>query len=425
VLAASITAVTLVAHQLLLAPLSPADCERATDPGPDCAPAIQEAIDACAQSGGGVVELGSGTFVLRGPVVLRAGTTLRGQWAGPHYSSLKSGTVIEVRWGAGKDDGPAQFTLEESTTLSGLTVFYPEQDVANIQPYPWTVQGHGTHLNVMDVTLANPYKGIDFATYSHEMHYIRNVYGCPLKVGVSLDQCTDIGRVENVHFNPNAWTRCGAPNAPTGAGGGKLMEYMQANLIAFEIGRSDWEMMVNTFVFGANIGYRFYASTRGVPGPTNGDFLGIASDWSVRAVVVEESQAPGLLITNGQFVGSPASEAVIDILPTHTGVVQLANCAFWGPHGAVIRNAGPGQVSLSQCNFVQWDARKTGVAAVEFAAGALSLQNCIFRERKLAIHLGKSCAGAVVLGCQSRGELKIESETEGPVEKLGNLVFAK
>ena len=65
--------------------------------------------------------------------------------------------------------------------------FYPEQRVEDIQPYPWTVQGAGTHLNVIDCTFSNPYRAIDFGSHHHEMHYVRNVYGCPLNIGVSVD----------------------------------------------------------------------------------------------------------------------------------------------------------------------------------------------------------------------------------------------
>jgi hypothetical protein len=57
------------------------------------------------------------------------------------------------------------------------------------------------------VTLTNPYQTIDVGTKWNELHLVRNVFACPLKIGVYIDQCTDIGRIENVHFNPNFWTR--------------------------------------------------------------------------------------------------------------------------------------------------------------------------------------------------------------------------
>lgn len=418
----NLTVHAMLACHLFGAPLTVEDLVSGPADAPDCAPAIQRAMDDCRAAGGGVVELASGRFAVRGPLEVPDGVTLRGQWPGPHYSSLNLGTVIDVYWGSGQEDGLPQFMLGESTTLQGLTVFYPEQRVEDIQPYPWTVQGAGTHLNVIDCTFSNPYRAIDFGSHHHEMHYVRNVYGCPLNIGVSVDQCTDIGRVENVHFNPNAWTRCGEPNAPTGEGTGMLMAYLQENLVAFEIGRSDWEMMVNTFSYGAKVGYRFYDSPRGIRGATNGDFLGIAADWAVTAVLVEQTQPAGLLITNGQFVGSPNSQAVLDIAEGHSGVVQLTNCAFWGPHRRVVRNSGPGQVSLNQCNMVQWDIPGEGVPAVEFTAGVLSMQSCVFRQEGTHIALGEHCVAATVMGCQSPTPLVVESPDGVPVELIANIV---
>jgi len=380
--------------------------------------ALRAALKAAADAGGGQVRLPLGQFRLDGSLTIPSGVTLRGAWDTPHDSDPARGSVLLAYGGRGREDGPPLLMLESNSAVVGLTIFYPEQDVNDIQPYPWTIQGRGTHLNVSDVTLLNPYRGIDFATHSHEMHYIRNVYGCPLKVGVSLDKCTDIGRVENVHFNPNSWTRAKVPTSPTGPAGQKLVAYLQANCTAFEIGRSDWEYMFNTFSWGCHIGYRFYSSEAG---PTNGNFLGIAADWAVVPLLVEETQQPGLLITNGEFVGSPGSPACVKVANTHTGVLQLANCSFWGPHEKIVEAGGTGTVSLSQCNFVQWDHANAGAPAVDILGGSLLLQACRFGADKPQVHLGPKASAAVIMGNLVRGALRITNETTGDVQVLGNV----
>ena len=377
--------------------------------------ALQAALNQAGQTGGGIVQLAAGQFRLDGTLTVPPGVTLQGVWQAPHYSSPEVGTTLLAYAGRGQEDGPPLVMLESNSTIRGMTIYYPEQTVDDIQPYPWTIQGRGTHLNVSEVTLLNPYKGIDFATHSHEMHYIRNVYGIPLKIGVSLDKCTDIGRVENVHFNPNSWTRSNTPNAPTGDRGARLVEYLQSNLVAFEIGRSDWEYMFNTFVWGCRVGYRFYKSDRG---PTNGNFLGIAADWAVIPLLIEETQGPGLLITNGEFVGSPACKSVVQVMPTHTGVVQLSNCSFWGPHRQIVRAEGRGLVSLSQCNFCQW---ADGVPAVQILGGNLLLQASRFAQSKRHVRLGPDVTSAVIMGNSFRGGPQIGNASNGDVQILGNV----
>ena len=371
--------------------------------------ALQKALDAAAEAGGGTTQLGVGSFRLDGSVTVPSGVTLAGVWEAPHHAQLQRGTVFHVYAGKGEEEG-ALINLQPSSAIRGCTFFYPEQRLPDPAPYPWTIQGSGMHGSVIDVTLVNAWKGIDFGTHHHELHYVRNVFGCPLKIGVHLDNCTDIGRVENVHFNPHYWMRAEVEGIPTWE---QLRDWLFGNCTAFEIGRSDWEYMFNTFSYGCAVGYRFFAGERG---PTNGNFLGIAADWSKTCILVEQTQEPGLLITNGQFVGGTGCETVIDVRPEHTGVVQLSNCSFWGPHERIARIAGTGHVSLNQCNFVHWDRSKAGVPAIEALGGDLTIQASRFNQRKAHLRLGPDILSAAIFGNHFVGGPQIDNQSSGDVQ---------
>ncbi|HOW73546.1 MAG TPA: hypothetical protein PKY77_23340 [Phycisphaerae bacterium] len=377
---------------------------------------IQKALDAAAAQGG-AVRLEAGRYNVDRAISIPEGVTLAGVWEGPHHSQLKRGTILEITADHGNENGPAAITLNPSSTVRGITVFYPRQRVPDIVPYPWTVQGKGMHNNVIDCTFVNPHKMIDFGTHANELHYIRNCLGCPLKIGVHIDRCTDIGRIENVHFNPHYWSkRTDAADVPDW---GALSKYLWEHLVAFEFARTDWEYVHNTFCYGARIGYHFHESKAGT---ANGNFLGIGADWCHRALVVEQSQSPGLLITNGEFVGGTGGRALMEVTATHTGVIQLSNCAFWGPCEVAAILDGTGTTSLSQCNFLNVVDKPTGVHLIQGINGDLTVQACRFGFDRPAIQLGKEVRTAVIAGNRFVGRKSIENNSTGDVQEGLNVV---
>ncbi|MDH7480712.1 MAG: glycosyl hydrolase family 28-related protein [Armatimonadota bacterium] len=376
----------------------------------DDSAAIQRALDACAANGGGTVKLPAGKYKLSKPITVPSGVMLAGEWEAPHHAQLMKGTVILAYADRGKEDGPALVTLSPSSGIKGMTFFYPMQRIPGVKPYPWTIRGYGMHCSVIDVTLVNSYKGIDFATEPNELHYIRNVFGCPLKIGIAVDKCTDIGRIENVHFNPHYWMRAEVEGIPTWQ---DLRDYLLENCTSFEFGRTDWEYVLNTFSYGCKVGMRFYASKNGA---CNGNFLGCGVDWARTAVLIEQTQEPGLLFTNGEFVGADIADAEIEVAPGFTGVAQFSNCAFWGPTQQIVKMAGDGFVSFSQCNFQAWDRMNNGTPALEATKGSIAVHSCRFGRDLNQIKLGSDVKTATIIGNTLAGPQKIENQSKGDVQ---------
>ena len=173
--------------------------------------AFQKALDAAAQAGGGVVYAPRGNYFFAGHLNVPNAVTLKGVWESvPSHTGIRDrnspkptddGTTFLVTENAGTEDGPAFITLNQNSTLKGVVIYYPDQiSDAEPKPYPWAIAMRGKNPAVLDVELLNPYNGID-AT-KNERHLIRDVQGQPLRRGIWIDAIYDIGRVENVHFNP-------------------------------------------------------------------------------------------------------------------------------------------------------------------------------------------------------------------------------
>jgi hypothetical protein len=291
--------------------------------------------------------------------------------------------------------------------LRGFTLLWPEQKWNAIVPYPWAIHGEGMHNTVENVTFVNAYQGIRVGAPGwSELHLIRNVFGCVLRRGVQVDGCSDIGRIENVHFNPHYWQRSGHPSIPQD-GQDHTMEtaaYMWDNLEAFTFGRTDWQYCTNTFVFAAKVGYRFISTKSGA---CNGQFLGIGADACKTCVQVDGMQPIGLQITNGEFTsfsGEPNTAVIVG--PGVQGSVALTNCNFWATKSHAAWLQGEAALTLSDCHFVD-KPNEGGLVRAE--AGKLIVRSCTFSQAGAAVVLEPGVKAAIITGNLQPGGLKVRN----------------
>ena len=378
--------------------------------------AFQKALDAAAKASGAIVYAPRGNYLFSGHLQVPSGVALKGVWESvPSHVGIRNaglpkptddGTTFLVTEHRGNEAGPAFITLNHNSTLKGVVIYYPEQNPAEEpQPYPWAIALRGKNPAVLAVEMLNPYNGID-ATHN-ERHLIRDVQGQPLRRGILVDDIYDIGRIENVHFNP-WWSM-----QP------KLFQWQQKEGEAFIFGRSDWQYVFNTFCFGYKVGYKFIQTKAGV---CNGNFLGIGADDCFTALVVEQAAPMGLLITNGEFVSFHGPDpTMIRIEAGHSGSVRFVNCAFWGPCHQIARIAGKGTVGFSDCTFMQWDQKKEGRHALQAEGGTLLVRGCEFQQDKPQIELGEGVRRAVISDNLLTGKMRVTNRSKGRVNNTNNL----
>ena len=362
---------------------------------------------------GGTAFVPTGNYFIKTHLSVPSNVTLEGVWSIPTaFSQMKGSTLLAVE-GAGSETGPAFITVGVNSTVKGITVYYPDQKPEKIVPYPWCIAcAGGDNPSIIDCLLVNPYQGVDFGSRASGRHYIRGLYGQPLKTGIFIDKCFDVGRIENVHFWP-FWKW----DEESG-----IRDWMWANSEAFVFARTDWEYVFNTFVFGYKVGYRF---TKSADGAMNGNLLGIGADATENAVVVEYCQKPGLLITNGEFVafgGSKPCEIVVK--DTHDGVVQFVNCAYWGPVDQNARIAGTGQVTFSACNFLNWNRKNNNTPSIELYGGDLIVNACTFNGPGPQVALRGKARSAIVMGNRMGGPLAITNPAKADLQ-MGLNSFGK
>jgi hypothetical protein len=385
------------------------------DGATDDTAAFQKALDATGRAGGGVVCAPRGNYFFAGHLNVPNAVTLKGVWESvPSHVGLRNrgapkptdnGTTFLVTESRGKEDGAPFITLNTDATLKGVVIYYPAQDPAEEpQPYPWAIAMRGKNPAVLAVELLNPYNGIDAS--HNERHLIRDVQGQPLRRGVMVDVIMDIGRIENVHFNP-WWSM-----KP------RLFQWQMQHGEAFIFGRSDWQYVFNTFCFGYNAGYKFIQTPAGL---CNGNFLGIGADDCYTALLVEACSPIGLLISNGEFVSFHGPDpTMVCVEPANSGSVRFVNCAFWGPCNQIAKVAGKGTVGFSDCTFMEWDRNNEGRHALQFASGTALVRGCEFQADKPQIDLGEKVRRAVISDNIITGKPRIANRSKAAANVSNN-----
>ena len=419
------------------------------EPGFDNRAAFQAAIDAAYKNGGGVVYIPEGKYEFRSTrtgtksVRVRQGTEqimkdfnyqyvlnlptgvqLRGDWADPESHKGKVlGTILEVRvgknapnyngtvaswWNDSQADNALRTTytstadrfidMKGGTGVTNLSIWYPEQDINNIRPYPWTLyQADGDCATIDHVTLVNAYNG--FYSAPSELHYVLNSYITALSTGIEIHVCTDIGRIENVKIDPKYWANSGLPGSPSLA---QATGYTKTNGTGFNMHRSDWEYVSDLDVSGYKTGM-WVGREPGFSDSPNAQFYEIHIKDCATGMYVQSVNPYGLLISNSTFGAEKNGKAVYFFHDFKTSV-QFNGVDFTGP---VVSDGSNGVISFENCTFSDYSDY-----ALRINNGNVLLTQCEFKKPGGHVFLGADVNTLKSVNSGYNGKLNIKNESK-------------
>ena len=390
----------------------------ANDGSVDATSAFQAAIDRVVLAGGGVVFIPSGKYRFDGNLLAKEKVILRGEWQNPEETNNSVvGTILMPYAGQGSESGEAFISLEIGSGIKNLSIWYPNQSASAVTPYPFTIlcnpetaKGAGDNTSVINVTLVNSYQGIKIGPVWNELHYIRNVYGTPLKNGIWLSQTTDIGRIMNVHFEPKYWSASGLTGSPSE---NTILNWLQNNGTGIIMGRSDWEYIYDVSLVGYQTGMQIIKYSDMGP---NGVIYGLNIDRSKIGINLSDVNFIGWAITNSTINVEGENSSCIITGDAFTTIVQFNTCTFGGSPKTAIQfsDNSTGRLSFQNCTFKNWGYTSTD-AAIDCEMGSISLIGNTFTEDKLHFRFGESVTNAQILDNNFPTELKIENNSNGEI----------
>eukprot|EP01084_Bolivina_argentea_P107703 192554_1 len=168
---------------------------------------FETALQTALSNGGGYVFAPTGQYLFKGQINIPDGVSLVGSYLTvPQHQDPKSaptdGTILMPTFGRKQNNVSMSFIIiGHSAALQGVSIYYPDQPCTSVPvEYPPTIWMNQANSAVFDVELLNSWYGI-YAVKAHR-HFISRVQGQPIYVGIFVDETYDIGRIENVHWNP-------------------------------------------------------------------------------------------------------------------------------------------------------------------------------------------------------------------------------
>ena len=370
--------------------------------GEDITVKLQQAIDSL-KGKGGTVYLPAGKYVLSSHIEIWEGIELRGAVAWPQNMNR---TELRTEVGKNDPDGKALFTLYDGAGMRGLSVVYAGQNHTSLDPYSYTIRGKGEGIYLVAINLPTSWRGVDFATYRCDTHYVEYLWMAPLDVGITVGAGSENGIIRDCHFTPNTWC-----SHVTDGWWDDVYNVIMERSRPYIVGESKNQLLYHNFVYGAREGLvvsdgaeDVYLLCHGVDsGYTSAYFEG---DCSVTMV---DCQLVNLHKNNGAadmhyFVTSEDFE----------GKITMTQTAFWGStKGAFVLN-GEGDVVMYG---VQMHAAGTPMCRLN--GGTLKLYGMLESTRTKDFVIGENAISLTLSGNVFPGGLQIEQEDGADAEITG------
>ena len=358
--------------------------------------AFQKAMNYVAAKEGGTVFVPAGTFAIRGNLTIPNGVTLQGDAPKADADKAVEGTLLLAYAGRWDPDGKPFITMDSSSALANCSIYYPEQTMDDIAPYPWTIRQGGHYgIALSNVRLVNPYQGIGMF-YTNSLQNIRGVVGTPLKMGLILDGNVDICRVENVNFTPDCWVNSGLCDTAAAA---TMKNYLYKNATAFKFEHVDWTYVTDIAAKGYRVALgNSKPTTREAENSPNGHVYNVNFEDCYIGYHAQYVNPIGMLITEGKieakFPVMTDSEFDTSFSLNHLDLITTGD--------ACITNQGTGIIMAENCTLNGNGGTGIVMQQGRLTATLLDFENCQSHV------VCKDAAVATVTNCMTEDTLVCE-----------------
>jgi uncharacterized protein YjdB len=351
---------------------------------------FQDRIDALGAQGGGTLFVPEGKYVFKGNLILRKGVILRGEWQKPAKGQSLKGTILMPYSGRGNEDIASFITMEPSSAVQDMVIWYPEQNPDNVAKYPPTIligeQNYfgNDYCSVKNITLVNSYAGIAYSRVNMgSCPVINGIYGTPLSRGIEIDNIADVGRIENIHFSPAFWEGSGLPYAPPA--GSPVEKWILSNGTGIVMRRNDWSYTCFVNIEGYHIGMHVGPSIASPGTSANGHYYSLSFTGCNTGIYFEATSDVGIMYSRIKISNCNNG---ITIGPKVKFPIQLHTCEITATQNAITTDAGSSvKLMIQKCTI--------NGGQVLISGGTLTASDCDFNDNIHKIIIGANARVAL------------------------------
>ena len=324
------------------------------------------------KSTGGIVYIPSGTYTISNHINVISGIEIRGIASWAHHEGTTGATVIETTY-----KGDTLFTLQSNSGINGLQIYYPENRKST-KPvsYPYAIKGNGSNIYIKNVGLISAWNGIDLSSVRCDNHYLEHIWGTFFNKGIIVGAGSTNGIIRDSHFTTNLLQYGNGVDA---------VKLSSTNQIVFDIGNSNNETILNTFIYDTNIGYQFRS------GATNFNAINIGTDQTSTAIKLSGNATgqiinPMLYTRETRVVGyrgmttdlgiEPSNNHYIVSTSDYSGNINIFNPICFGNDKATAFDlSGSGRITISS-GIIE----KSSSPAIKSQINTLSTHGLVFNQ---------------------------------------------
>ena len=383
----------------------------------DATVAIQNALDAAALQGGGIVYLPPGHYRINGQLTIPSGVELKGSMDVSAFP-LGPGSVLQIY-----NQTEEAVIMNANSGMRGINFNYPTQVYCTVMPdpidFPFSIRGNGDNIYIVNVAMRCSNRGVDLFTHRCDNFYIDFLTGYFFREGVHIKNSKD-GVLANMQCNTIVYNNgdevkfgqyqnsnrstCGSPADKD------PYLYNSRNMIFLTLEDVENILMYGDFNYNALVGMHVKSNVSGLA-------LGFALDDDRTMLLLDGSNIQldfinlqGVALQRGAASDGLSSYIKTTENYTADGKVNFFNSDYWGFAGqsGIVMN-GAGAINMYGGNFSH--SGVNSFAAVNH--GILNVIGSVVNpaNNNNATYTGSGRSGITTIGSMTKGDNSVNNSS--------------